>query len=136
MSDPEWDDLLNALHDRANAERAVAAVHKLQRTATVDDVPRLLALLKDRSFFVREAAAWPLSDLGVTTALPDLLEALHRGFQEGHDNDGLSAALADLAEASPSAAAAVLKGILASGHPHLREHAQWLLEFCNHERDA
>src|SRR5438552_475829 len=103
MSDSEWNDLIEALNDWKNVDRAVTAAQRLQRGSTVEDIPRLLLLLKDESFFVREAAAWPLSDLGVTAALPDLLEALHRGVQEGHDNDGLNAALADLAEANPGA---------------------------------
>jgi hypothetical protein len=115
---------------------SVAAVAELRRYAyneTKEDVPRLLALLKDDSFFVREAAAWPLSDLGITGALPDLLDALHRGFEEGHDNDGLSAALMDMVEANPSSARVALKELLQSGDPNLHEHALWLLEFCKGE---
>jgi hypothetical protein len=135
MSEAEWTELLDALHDWTDSERAVAASAKLRRSATKDDVPRLFTLLKDESFFVREAAAWPLSDLGVTSALPDLLEALHRGFQEGHDNDGLCAVLADMVGANSRNAEIRLKQILASGEPHLREHARWLLEFCK-ERNA
>ena len=133
MNNRDWAELMDALHD---VDRAVAAAQKLQHSATTEDIPRLITLLKDDSFFVREAAAWPLSDLGVTTALPDLLDALHRGFQEGHDNDGLSAALADMVEANPSRAKVVLNELLASGEPHLREHALWLLEFCKRENDA
>ena len=104
--------MVEALRDHKNVERALAAAQELQRTATTADIPRLLELLKDKSFFVREAAAWPLSDLGVTGALPDMLQALHMGWQEGHDNDGLSAALSDLAEASPAESALVLLGEL------------------------
>ena len=136
MSDTEWAFVVEALRDHKNVERALAAAQELQRTATTADIPRLLELLKDKSFFVREAAAWPLSDLGVTGALPDMLQALHMGWQEGHDNDGLSAALSDLAEASPAESALVLRRIVASGQPHLREHAKWLLEFCHGELDA
>jgi len=130
ITEREWTVLVNALHDYTDDQRAITAAQKLQQMATKDDVPRLLSLLKDESFFVREAAAWPLSDLGVTTALPDLLEARERGFHEGHDNDGLNAALADMVEASPHSAELVLKEILTSGELHLREHALWLLEFC------
>lgn len=136
MSEAEWTELVHALHDYTDSERAIVAARKLQQTATNEDVPRLLTLLKDDSFFVREAAAWPLSDLGVTSALPDLLEARHRGFQEGHDNDGLSAALADMVEANPRNAEILLKEIMVSGEPHLREYVLWLLEFCKGERDA
>ena len=136
MSENDWDDIVTLLRDLGDVDRAVAAGQRLQAMATAEDVPRLLALLKDDSFFVREAAAWPLSDLGTTEALPQLLEALHRGFQEGHDNDGLSAALADLAELKPHEASLELKEILKAGPSHLREHAIWLLEFCKNEQDA
>jgi HEAT repeat protein len=136
MTSKDWDEIVTTLRDLTDVDRAVAAAQRLQDAATADDVPGLLALLKDNSFFVREAAAWPLSDLGQTEALPHLLEALHRGFQEGHDNDGLSAALADLAEMNPHEAATELRKILRTGPRHLHEHAVWLLEFCKGERDA
>jgi HEAT repeat protein len=130
LKQDDWDRLVDALRDASDVERAVAAARTLQQGATAEDVPRLMRLLTDGDFFVREAAAWPISDLGVTEALPALLEALHRGFQEGHDGDGLSAALADLVEMNARQSHIVLKSLLASGPPHLREHALWLLEFC------
>jgi hypothetical protein len=61
----------------------------------------LIELLADESFFVREAAAWPLSDLGRLDALPQLLAAYQRGLAEGHDNDGFSASLIDLVQSEP-----------------------------------
>ena len=136
MNQAQWDALVKALRDATNIDRAADAAQSLQRTATREDVPRLLSLLADDSFFVREAAAWPLSDLGVTEALPQLLEAIHRGVQDGHDNDGLSAAVADLAEMNRVPAEAEVNRILKNGPPHLREYALWLLEFCTNETDA
>ena len=136
MNQIEWDALVQALHDRSDVTRAVGAAQRLQKFATREDVPRLVALLANDAFFVREAAAWPLSDLGVTEALPQLLEAVYRGIQECHDNDGLNAALADLAEMNPSPARAALNGIVATGPEHLRAHALSLLEFCTNETDA
>jgi hypothetical protein len=41
-----------------------------------------------------------------------------------------------MVEANPRNAEILLKEILASGEPHLREHVLWLLEFCKGERDA
>jgi len=136
MNQNHWDELVAALRQQDDVERAIAAAEKLQCNATLEDVLRLLTLLKDDSFFVREAAAWPLSDLGATEALPELLEALHRGFQENHDNDGLCAALTDLAEMNAPQAAVVLQRIVASGKLYPREHAAWLLQFCDDERDG
>ena len=97
MSPNDWQRVVKALRNVESDNIAVDAAAELQAKATIEDVPRLLDLLNDDSFFVREAAAWPLSDLGVVEALPVLLDAYQRGLDEGHDNDGFSAALADLA---------------------------------------
>ena len=86
-----------ALRNESELDQMVAAARALQTEATPDDVPRLIDLLNDESFFVREAAAWPLSDLGQVEAFPQLLKAYQRGLVEGHDNDGFSAALISLA---------------------------------------
>ena len=136
MNQIHWDALVQALNDRSDVNRAVGAAQRLQKSATREDVPRLVGLLADDAFFVREAAAWPLSDLGVTEALPQLLEAVYRGIQEGHDNDGLNAALADLAEMNPAPARGAVNVLVATGPAHLREHALSLLEFCTNETDA
>jgi HEAT repeat protein len=135
MQQNEWDELVTAVRDTRDVDRAVAAAQSLQQRATREDLPRLLELLKDDAFFVREAAAWSLSDLGATEALPAMLEALNRGVEQGHDNDGLRAALADLAEVDPEESLSVLTRVLDQGAPHLREHARWLLEFCQDQAD-
>ena len=72
-----------------------------QNASTEEDVPQLVALLEDDSFYVREAAAWPLAELGRTEVLPQLLRAYQRGLDEGDDNDGFSAALIELASLPP-----------------------------------
>lgn len=136
MRQDEWNELVTAVRDTGDVDRAVEAAQSLQQRATREDVPRLLELLKDDAFFVREAAAWSLSDLGTTEALPDMLEALSRGVLQGHDNDGIRAALADLAEVDPEASQSVLTKVLDHGAPHLREHARWLLEFCQDQAGA
>jgi HEAT repeat protein len=133
MKDRDWEALLAALRDPTDMQGAVEAARTLQTHAASEDIPKLVGLLGDESFFVREAAAWPLSDLGATSALPQLLEALHRGVHEGHDNDSLTAALADLAQTHPDAARDELNRVIAGGPPHLSEHAGWLLEFCQVE---
>lgn len=57
----------------------------------------LIELLNDSDFVVREAAAWPLSDMGRVEAIPELINALQRGHEEGLDNDGRQTAISDLA---------------------------------------
>jgi hypothetical protein len=103
----------------------------LQRQAGLEDVPRLVALLEDPEFFVREAAAWPLSDLGVTSVLPQLLRAAVRGEREGLDNDGMNAALIDLVQAHPIEARTELAALAGGGDAELRDIAVWLAQFCD-----
>ena len=130
MNDSEWQAISTALRGDASPELALAAVASLQANATASDVPRLLNLLEDSSFFVREAAAWPLSDLGRVDVLPQLLEAYQRGLDEGHDNDGFSAALIDLVEMNSAAAVPQLQKLVETGSAAARENAAWLLTFC------
>ena len=134
MSPSEWQRVVKALHNVESDYLAVDAAAELQAKATIEDVPMLLDLLDDQSFFVREAAAWPLSDLGVVEALPMLLDAYQRGLDEGHDNDGFSAALADLVEAKPDASRLRLDFLAHEGRPGSK-HVQWLLQFCKVKND-
>jgi HEAT repeat protein len=136
MNDSDWSALVRDLRNVDDVDVAVAAAERLHRTATPDDLPRLRALLLDDSFFVREAAAWPLSELAGATALAELFQAYQRGFDEGHDNDGFTAALIELAAADPEGVRQVLEALAKSGNEAMRENAAWLMEFCENERDA
>src|SRR5258706_599213 len=124
MTDGKWQRLSAALRNVGDIDKAVAAAAELQAKASAEDVPRLLELLLDDSFFVREAAAWPLSDLGWMDALSQLLCAYQRGLDEGHDNDGFSAALIDLVTAKPSAAKPRLESLAAGADPSLSINAK------------
>jgi HEAT repeat protein len=64
ISRAEWDALVVALKSVEQLEQACAAAEKLHQEAAKEDVPALLTLLGDDDAFVREAAAWPLSELG------------------------------------------------------------------------
>jgi HEAT repeat protein len=129
MDHDQWQSIIAALRDMDNVESAVAAAARLQALASTEDVPRLVELMADESFFVREAAAWALSDLGRVELLSQLLAAYNRGLAEGHDNDGFSAALIDLVQLKPVEAQAQLSVLASSTDPELRESAVWLLEF-------
>ena len=130
MNRAQWQRLVAALHDSADESTAVAAAGELQSIASMEDVPHLLELLSDDSFFVREAAAWPLSDLGCVSALPQLLAAYQRGLDDGHDNDGFSAALVDLVSVNRGEAKAQLETLAHSPDQKVARTAKWLLEFC------
>ena len=130
MNDQDWDETMRALHDKSDMDRAVAAAQKLHKTATKEDLPKLMKLLDDDNFFVQEAAAWPACELGGSRALQELLVAYQQGLDRGHDNDGFTAALIDLVETNPKESREVLSRLAESGDAPLRENALWLLEFC------
>jgi hypothetical protein len=79
------------------------------------DLPRLKVLLDDEDFFVKEAAAWPLSDLVGADVLPDLFRAFQRGLTNSTNNDGFSTALIDLPVTDPEGVRQRLLELMASG---------------------
>jgi HEAT repeat protein len=131
MTEEEWDDLNRRLRNRDDTEVAVAAAQQLQEVATRDDLPKLMEMLNDEDSFLREAAAWPVSELAGPASLETLLAAYQRGMDEGHDNDGLAAALIGLVEKQPEASRETLQRLAGSGDKAKRDNAQWLLEFCH-----
>ena len=130
MDAQAWKELNEALRDARDAKRAAGAARQLHEKATAEDIPRLMEMLKDRDFFIREAAAWPLAELAGLGALPQLLVALQRTFDDGHDGDGFQTALIELVELDKPAARQVLNDLLKAGDKGIRENAMWLLEFC------
>jgi hypothetical protein len=130
MNAAAWDALVRDLRNHDDVDASFGAAKRIHREATAADVPRLVELLQDESFFVREAAAWPLSELAGAECLAELLEAYQRGLDEGLDNDGFSAALADLVETDPDAVRPVLEAFVKSGDAALQRNARWLLDFC------
>ncbi|HSV78662.1 MAG TPA: hypothetical protein VLK85_05590 [Ramlibacter sp.] len=129
METTAWDKLLAALASR-DVETSVEGAKRLHAEATGSDVPRLVGLLNSDDFFTREAAAWPLAELVGPTVLPELFVAYQRGFDEGHDNDGFTAALLEIAALHPRETRAALLRIVDTAQEPVRGHAQWLLEFC------
>ena len=134
MHKQDWDELIRALRD-TNIDQAAAAAARLHKIATAEDLPRLLELLKDEDFFVREAAAWPVSELAGPSALAVLLAAYQRGFDQGHDNDGFTTALIELVQANRELSREILHGLAEANTGAMRENALWLLEFCGVSRD-
>jgi HEAT repeat protein len=130
MTEQEWKTVIDALRARDDISGATTAALKLHETATPEDLPRLMQLLTDDDFLVREAAAWPVAELAGPAALPELLQALQRGFDEGHDNDGFQTALADLVGANRTQAREVVTRLANSLDKPTRENAAWLLEYC------
>src|SRR5262249_38049886 len=95
MPKQNWSQIIQDLHSN-DINRAVRACELISEIADESNVSDLYLMLNDDVFFVREAVATPLARLEGTRALPNLFKAYTRGFQEGHDNDGLSETITHL----------------------------------------
>ncbi|KQU80944.1 hypothetical protein ASE08_11785 [Rhizobacter sp. Root16D2] len=93
-------------------------------------MPALLGLLETGDFFEREAAAWPLAEISGAGHLRELLSAYQKGFEEGHDNDGFTAALLEIPALFPFEARSELTKLANAANDPIRAHCLWLLEFC------
>lgn len=131
MNEKTWNEIVAGLNSQ-DVDACVAAATRLHKESESADVQRLLGLLDDDSFFVREAAAWPLAELAGPSVLQDLFVAYQRGFDEGHDNDGFTAAILEIPALHPAAKLAIQSIIETSSEP-MKGHARWLLEFCDRE---
>lgn len=129
MKDGTWNEIVAQLTG-PDMDAWVIAATRIHTESDEQDVPRLLELLKHDNFFVREAAAWPLAELAGPTVLPQLFAAYQQGFDDGHDNDGFSAALLEIPALHPSTTKATLALIVQSSPEPVKGHAEWLLEFC------
>ncbi|WP_140637476.1 hypothetical protein [Methylibium rhizosphaerae] len=129
MEEARWSTIVESLVSR-DVDACVDAAARLHAEATVDDVPRLLELLQSDDFFVREAAAWPLAELAGASVLGQLFAAYQRGFDEGHDNDGFTAALLEIPALYPAQSRQTLQRLVESREEPAKGHAAWLLTFC------
>ena len=110
----------------------LAAFKRLRAGATKADLPLLVTALQSprNNFWTRELFADPVSRLGGVDYLEPLLQALRRGSEDGHDNDGLCTYLADIAEADSDQCRKKLEQLLARADFHYGNEAKWLLGFC------
>jgi HEAT repeat protein len=128
MGNSHWVQLIRDLHGE-NVDRAVHACEEISETADETDIPELYSLLEDDSFFIREAAAFPLTRLEGVRALPALFRAFTRGIQDGHDNDGMCVAIGDLLEENQQAALPLLENMLLDEDKDVRANAAWALGY-------
>lgn len=128
MDEKAWIEITKAIKS-TDVNTAVDGCARLQAEAGLEDEPQLLEMLHHPDFFVREAAAWPLAELSGPRVLPQLFLAYQRGFDEGHDNDGFTAALLEIPSLHPETKA-VLEEMLGDADGVLRENIVWLMEFC------
>jgi HEAT repeat protein len=136
MSQSDWAQLLQDLYNIADIDRAVKASLALAEVANETHTLELYKLLQDESFFIREAAAVPLARLEGIKALPALFQAFTRGIQDGYDNDGLNATIADLLESHQKEATPILLKMLTETDDEIRANAAWALGFVASEITA
>jgi HEAT repeat protein len=128
MVRPDWRRLLSDMRG-LDLGRAIAAAREVARMTHRSHLPFLRRLLRDDSFFVREAAAAPYGAVEGIRALPLLLEAHVRGIADGHDNDGLDNVITGLVLAQPAEVAPLLLRRLRKRSVPDRAAAAWLLGF-------
>lgn len=129
MLDSEFSSLIEVMKTGSPDQMAEGA-GQLHSKSSQEDIPKLIEMLSYPDFFIREAASWPLSDMGVVEALPELLVALQRGFEEGHDNDGLQCAISDMAILNKEKTKAKLQQMRVGSDKSMLENIDWLLEYC------
>ena len=85
----------------------------------------------DIDFWTRELLAEPVADLGGADALPTLLAAYQQNFDAGHDNDTFSHILTEVAWLDPEGSRTILADLIQTDDENTRNHAGWLLDFCD-----
>ncbi len=118
--------------DDYDVEQKLESFERLRNSATKDDLPQLISALKSEKndFWIRELLSEPISKLGGSEYFPELFEALQKNYDEGHDNDGFCFFLTELANSEPELCKKNLLKLIDSPEFKFRNHAEWLLEFC------
>lgn len=118
--------------DDYDVEQKLESFERLRNSATKDDLPQLISALKSEKndFWIRELLSEPISELGGSEYFPELFEALQKNYDEGHDNDGFCFFLTELANSEPELCKKNLLKLIDSPEFKFRNHAEWLLEFC------
>ncbi len=127
-----WENIITDLSND-DSEKAINASFLLDKYATKEYLSDLYLLIESDDFWIREVAAVPLARLEGLKVLPNLFDALNKGFADGHDHDGLQSTLFDLLESYPQKASAMLLQMLDSNDELDRENAAWGLGFVANE---
>ena len=119
--------------DESDVDAKLAAFEELKEQISGSDLSELLDAIGsvDINFWTRELLAEPIADLGGAAALPMLLAAYQQNFDAGHDNDGFSHTLTEVASLDPEGTRTVLADLSQADDENVRNHAGWLLDFCD-----
>ncbi len=119
--------------EESDIDAKLASFEELKAQMSDADLPELLDAIcsSEIDFWTRELLAEPVADLGGAQVLPTLLLAYQQNFDAGHDNDGFSHTLTEVASLDPEGSRAVLADLAQAGDENTRNHAGWLLDFCD-----
>jgi len=107
------------------------AFYRLNDAASREDLPLLLEAIQSpkNNFWTRELLSEPIARLGGSTVLEPLFAAYHANVEEGHDNDGFSTFLIEIAETDTERCVEECNRLLAKPSFEHGELARWLLTF-------
>lgn len=126
------EEIIEFLETGDDVDAQLEAFAELKELAAPADLPGLITEVRGSTcgFWVRELLAEPISELGGAQVLPDLLLAYNLNMDEGHDNDGFSSTLVDLAYTDPAGCKQELARLLASDDESIKRTARWMQEYC------
>lgn len=124
--------ILWADFDEYDVDAKLRAFEQIRLSATEADLPQLVLALQSElsDFWVRELLSEPISQIGQAKYLSELLEALNKNYDAGHDNDSLCHLLIELAESEPEKCKEQLLTMLSDENFKFQSDAEWLLTFC------
>lgn len=125
-------EIIKFLETGSDVDAQLEAFSKLNESATENDLPVLLEAIKSETsnFWVRELLSEPIIKLAGSKAIPELMAAFQKNFEEGHDNDDFQLFLAELAEEDPSGVRTALEKLATTASKSELENINWLLEYC------
>lgn len=125
-------DTIKFLQSGKDVDAQMKAFEELNASVTPSDLAVLLTGLESKTsdFWVRELLAEPIIRLSGPKALPHLMKALRKNYEDGHDNDSFETFLIELAESNPEGVRAELQNLAATAGKGETEDINWLLEYC------
>ena len=107
------------------------AFYRLDAEVSRADLPLLLEAIQSpkNNFWTRELLSGPIARLGGSTVLEPLFVAFAANKEEGHDNDGFSVFLIEIAESETERCIAECNRLIAQPSFEHGDLARWLLTF-------
>lgn len=124
---------LQDVDGEVDIDGVLEAFDRLNAGASRKDLPLLLEGIQSprNHFWTRELLSEPIARLGGSTVLEPLFTAFAANEAEGHDNDGFSVYLIEIAESERDECIAECNRLLAEPSFEHGDLARWLLTFTD-----